>query len=557
MNRSQGEAAASWVIRRLGIVGLAVSAIALSAGASRAAQELHLTRGQYFTLHLQADASRVTIADPKVVTPKIISPRLIRLLAHKTGATNLLVDYEGGGMDSFQVIVSVDVSNLRSSIRRILPEERDIRIRSNLRLIILEGEVSTRYAMETAVDIARSFVGGEKASVHRIREDLDRPEKLTEKTQSFAPEGFTGVSGAGVSVGMAGGGGGATSGSTLEAGQQVPAPEQIPDVVNLLTVAETPQVLLEVKVAEVSRTLLKELGVNFRAFDRHGQTAVGTFVGGIVTPDTRTLPSRALRGRGQVTASDLITGSPEADFLTVQDDFSIAAFIDLLKENGLVRLLAEPNLIAMSGQEASFLAGGEFPIPIVQNFGGGGSTNGAISVEFKEFGVRLNFIPTVIGNNKVISLAVRPEVSQLDFANAVTLSGFRIPALNTRRASTAIELRSGETYAIAGLLDHRLRESVSKIPGFGDIPILGPLFRSSAFSKNETELLILVTPRLIKPLKPEEVPLLPTADYIEPTDYDFYLWGRLEGRPPGDDTALATVGPKKRGGLVGAWGHYH
>ncbi len=551
MNKSQGGAAA-WGAGRLAWAGLLIFASVLWTASARAGQELHLTKGQYFTLHLMAPASRVTVADPTVVAPKVISSTKIRLLGLGYGMTNLLIDYEEGGSDNFALLVSVDVQQLRSQIRRILPDERDIRVRSNLGMIILEGEVSNRYAMETTLDVSRTFVGGNQVSVHRIREDLDRPEKLTETTQSFAPTGFSGVSGAGVSAG--GEAGDSSGGSTLEPGQKIPKGEPVPNIVNLMTVAETPQVLLQVKVAEVRSSLLRELGVNFTALDRNANTAVSSFVGGVLSPSAFALPL----GRGAVSATDTVGGRPEIRFLSSQSDFSIAAVIDLLKENGLIRILAEPNLIAMSGQEASFLAGGEFPVPVVQNVGGGGTTAGAISVEFKEFGVRLNFVPTVIGNNKVISLAVRPEVSQLDFAAGVVLSGFRIPGLSTRRASTSIELRSGESYAIAGLLDHRLNETVSDVPFFGDIPVLGPLFRSSGFRKEETELLILVTPRLINPLKPEELPVLPTADFIEPTDYDFYLWGRLEGRGPGEEeAALSLRGEKKTGGLVGAWGHYH
>jgi Flp pilus assembly secretin CpaC len=545
-----------WPVRRitkaLGVVAAIILGIVFWCPApAGAAQELHLTKGQYFTLHLQAPVKRVTVADPSVVSPKVISPRTVRLLSLQYGLTNVLVDYEGGGTDNFTVMVSVDVGELRSQLRRFLPDEPDIRVQSNMGTIILEGEVSNRYAMETAIDIARPFANAHKTIVHRIREDIDRPEKLTVESEAPTPFSTTGS----VSSGEGGGGGGTAGASaSLEPGQSIPKADAVPDLLNLMTIAETPQVLLEVKVAEVARAIIKELGINFAAFDRNANTALVTFVGGIVQPGASALP---VGGRGAINRTDTVVGNPEAIFQTSQSDLSLDAVIDLLKQNGLVRLLAEPNLITMSGQEASFLAGGEFPIPVVQNVGGGGQTGGSITVEYKEFGVRVNFVPTVIGNNKVISLAVRPEVSQLDYANAVVISGFRIPALNTRRADTTIQLRSGETYAIAGLLDHRLNETVNKIPGFADIPVIGPLFRSSEFNKNESELLILVTPRLIRPLKAEEVPKLPTADYIEPTDYDFYLWGRLEGRPPGDDTALATLGEPKQGGLVGAWGHYH
>jgi pilus assembly protein CpaC len=196
-------------------------------------------------------------------------------------------------------------------------------------------------------------------------------------------------------------------------------------------------------------------------------------------------------------------------------------FLDALKENGLVKILAEPTLVTISGQEANFLAGGEFPVPIPQQ----GDT---ITIVFKTFGVGLLFTPTVLSEDK-ISMKVTPEVSELDFSNAVSFGGFVIPGLTTRRASTAIELADGQSFAIAGLLNENVRESVSKFPILGDIPILGALFRSSSFQKNETELVIIVTPHLVKPLDMTKQPL-PTDPYIEPNDFEWYLMGQLEGR---------------------------
>jgi pilus assembly protein CpaC len=198
-------------------------------------------------------------------------------------------------------------------------------------------------------------------------------------------------------------------------------------------------------------------------------------------------------------------------------------FIDALKERGLVKVLAEPTLITLSGKSANFLAGGEFPIPVPQP--GAGAT--AITIEYKPFGVGLHFTPTVLSNKK-ISMEVSPEVSDLDFTNAITISGFVIPALATRRLSTTIELADGQSFAIAGLLKDDLREVISKYPLLGEIPILGALFRSSSFRKNETELIVIVTPHLVKPLDMANQ-TLPTDQFIEPNDFEFYLLGHTEG----------------------------
>jgi pilus assembly protein CpaC len=203
---------------------------------------------------------------------------------------------------------------------------------------------------------------------------------------------------------------------------------------------------------------------------------------------------------------------------------TLTSFIDALKEEGLVKILAKPTLVTLSGQEASFLAGGEFPIPVPQQ-------EDTITIEFRTFGVGLRFTPTVLSDRQ-ISLRVAPEVSELDFANAVSFSGFVVPALTTRRASTVVELADGQSFAIAGLLDESVRENISRFPVLGDIPILGALFRSASFQKSETELVIIVTPHLVKPVDVAQQPL-PTDAFIEPNDVEFLLLGKLEGSHKG------------------------
>ena len=210
--------------------------------------------------------------------------------------------------------------------------------------------------------------------------------------------------------------------------------------------------------------------------------------------------------------------------------------------------MAEPTLITMSGKSANFLAGGEFPIPVPQE---GGTT----TVQYKTFGVGLNFSPIVLSSKK-ISMQVAPEVSDLDFSNAIQISGFVIPALTTRRVSTTVELGDGQSFAIAGLLKDNVREVVSKFPLLGDIPILGVLFRSTSFQKNETELIIIVTPHLVKPMDLAKQ-TLPTDQYIEPNDFEFYLLGATEGYPKEDLSADPSSSPDARRGmkLEGEFGH--
>jgi pilus assembly protein CpaC len=272
---------------------------------------------------------------------------------------------------------------------------------------------------------------------------------------------------------------------------QASSPEQ--KVINMLQLPGgngSQQVMLQVRFAEVNSSAVRELGVSLFS-TRTGFTARST---------TQQFPAPDFDDAGQGGVQGLVF----ADFLNLfflQRNQGIGAVVKALEQNGGFESLAEPNLIAYNGQEASFLAGGEFPVVTV-------SGNGSVHVEFKEYGVRLKFKPTIAGD--VIRLHVRPEVSSLDFNNGVTLAGFRIPALTSRYAETEVELRDGQSFAIAGLLDHIGQEDGSQIPLLSQIPIIGNIFKSRAKREDRTELMVLITPRLVRPLSPDEVPPLPT-----------------------------------------------
>jgi pilus assembly protein CpaC len=287
---------------------------------------------------------------------------------------------------------------------------------------------------------------------------------------------------------------------------------------NMLEVGGIHQVMLEVRVAEISKETTKRLGINLIYADGNefGVSLLGSLAD-LVGPGEGTI------GTGSP-FDILISPAVNALFRIEDGTASWTGLIDALKTDGLAKVLAEPTLIALSGQTASFLAGGEFPIPVPQGFG-------EISVEYKNFGVGLNFTPTVI-NDKKINILVAPEVSELDFSTAVRFSGFVAPGLTTRRAATTVELADGQSFAIAGLLQENIDDSISKFPILGEIPILGALFRSRSFQKQETELVIVVTPRLVKPVSGPDQLALPTDYYIEPNDFEIYLGGALEGKNP-------------------------
>ncbi len=293
-------------------------------------------------------------------------------------------------------------------------------------------------------------------------------------------------------------------------------------VVNQMRVAGVQQVLLRCTVAEVNRTATRQLGVNgWIAGDSFRDMFVVSQVGGI-----NPVNIGAAGGFSVTSPVPFATdqqGLPLGTTPTLSLGFpgvQMQVFLRALRENGLLKVLAEPNLVAISGQEASFLAGGEFPIPIAQR--------DSIAIDYREYGVKLVFTPAVLSEN-VIRIRVAPEVSEPDFSNSVRLSGFVVPGLISRRAETVVELAPGQTFALGGLLSERTRGVASKVPALGDVPVLGALFSSTDYQKSESELVILVTPEIVEPLNPGEVAYVPGASHVDPSDWELLALGKLDG----------------------------
>jgi pilus assembly protein CpaC len=286
-------------------------------------------------------------------------------------------------------------------------------------------------------------------------------------------------------------------------------------VVNSLLVAplHEDQILLEVKFAEVDRTKLQQFGINL--FSTGATNTIGAVSTQQFSPPTLQTTGNSASGTpatGTVNVTDLL------NIFAFRPDINLGATIRDLEGKSILQILAEPNLLALNGQKASFLAGGEFPVPIVQ----GGQSVGVVTIQFRPFGVRLDFT-AFVGKDRVIRLHVAPEVSTLDFSNAAIISGFTVPALSTRRAETEIELKDGQSFGIAGLLDNRAQVQLSKIPGIGDIPILGNLFRSRIVNRSNSELVVLVTPRIVDPVKLNNPPPVPPANpikFLDNTGFD-------------------------------------
>jgi len=427
--------------------------------------------GKSIIIQSPGPVRRVSLVSPEIADAMVLTTHQIYVTGKAPGITSLTLWGVDNKVIAFlDLEISPDISRLKEMLHRILPDEKDIKVSTTHDHITLSGTISSSTNLANVLALAGPYA------------PLDEEKK--------------------------------------------------PKIINLLEVAGVHQVMLEVRVSEISRSLLRRLGINLNYISSSGNNLGLSLLNRLTTLPATGFPSSGIG----------VSEAVNAIFRFIGQDTTWTLFIDAMKEEGLLKVLAEPTLITLSGKTANFLAGGEFPIPIPQTTGAGGAT---ITIEYKPFGIGLSFTPTVLSNKK-INMLVAPEVSELDFSNALTTSGFVVPAITTRRVSTVIELADGQSFAIAGLLKDDVREIVSKFPLLGDIPILGALFRSSTFRRNETELIVIVTPHLVKPLDMAKQ-TLPTDSYVEPDDFEFYLLGNLEGRK--------KINPVKGSGLEGNFGH--
>ncbi len=367
---------------------------------------------------------------------------------------------------------------------------------------------------------------------------------LKEKLHQILPKEKIGAEAAGDSVVLSGEVSGPMAQSTALALALPYAGGKKDKVVNVMHVGGVQQVMLEVRVAEINRLIAERIGVNFNAVAPGGNFGVNQI--NSLAPVTNLI--RAFTGNGS--ASTTAFNQVISPGLSALGGWTAAGtlwtvFLDLLTQQNLGRVLAEPNLVTTSGQKASFLAGGEFPIPVPQSGVGGAAT---ITIEFKKFGVQLEFTPTVLNDSK-IAVKVHPIVSELDFSNSINIESFVVPGLLTREMDTHVEVQDGQTFSIAGLLQDTSRNIINKFPVLGDIPVLGVLFRSTSYQKKETELVALVTPHLVKPMAPGAA-RLPTDKWIDPSDVDVYLLGLEQGRQkpgPAPAPAAASTAPLPAG----------
>jgi len=478
-------------------------------------QLLRLQVGSSKVLKTRFPVTRVSVANPEIADIVVISDREIYIDGLGPGVTNITL-WGRNRFTSIKVNVEMDVSLLKEKLHKVLPHEK-IGVEAAGDSIVLSGEVSSTSAQQTAIDLASGFLR-EQVSLKEITGERVTVIHTTEKQPAA--------------------GGQAPGGGEIPSGGQKKFKNV--KIINLMHVGGVQQVMVEVRVAEIQRDVGRQMGVNFFAFDHKGNFVLSML-------NNLTGLNSFTRGPNSINIDQTVSTAVTAMAGFTTGTWVWTSFFNALKSQGLGRVLAEPNLVATSGQEASFLAGGEFPVPVPQP-GAGGSV---VTIEWKKFGVGLIFTPTVLEGGK-IALKEAPEVSELDFNTApVIITGFSIPGLRVRRTSTHVEIKDGQTFAIAGLLSDTHRNAINKFPVLGDIPILGTLFRSNQYQKNETELVILVTPRLVKPLTTTAAKL-PTDKYIEPDDFEAYLLGALEGRnkqkpstpPPAPQTLPEGFGHK-------------
>ena len=441
-----------WVRRSFFILLIAVAAPGII-WADDSTPSVKLLVGRSAVVDVGTQITRVSLTSSDVADAMVTSSSQLLVNGKMPGTISMFVWERNGALRQYEIVVQRDLARLNDQIKRLFPGE-SIDAQSNGKSIVLSGIVSSKELSDKASTVAAGYV--------------DKAE----------------------------------------------------DVVNMLKLQQgiaSSQVLLKVRFAEVSRSALTELGTSLITSALGIKNTLGrvttqqfpapAFDGLSVSKASSNFGSDVTSAEGKLTFSDFL------NLFLFSEKYDIGAMVKALSSRGLFQSLAEPNLVAESGKEASFLAGGEIPIPIAQGTGG----NVAISVQYKEFGIRLNFTPVINGDR--VHLKVKPEVSTLDFANAVTLQGFRIPALSTRRTETELELSDGQTFAIAGLMNNTMNSTLQKIPGIGDIPILGLLFKSKAAQKDQTELVVMITPQILTrtsagvtdrlPRTPE--PFLPTV----------------------------------------------
>ncbi|MBX9430326.1 type II and III secretion system protein family protein [Ralstonia pseudosolanacearum] len=464
-------------------------------GPMRDHSEVTVPVGKSTMVQLTEPVRSRTVGNPNIVQAMLVSPQTLYLLGQDVGTTNMIVQGRSGSCSVIDVSVGADPGGLQATLHALMPEASRVRVSAAADSLVLGGTVSDSVQAQKIIDIANAFV---------MRET--RGPAQSGQTGTMGMQGMTAMS-----TGNA-----ATATATATASSGSGEAVRNPRIINMMSVEAPQQVMLEVKVAEVSKTLINQMGAALNLNGSFGSWTFGAL-------------------------ANFLSGAPDIFSADKANKLPFQLRVDAQKGDGLVKVLAEPNLMAISGQEASFLAGGKVYIPVPQSFGTGTTT---ILLQEETFGVGLRFTPTVLENGR-INLKVAPEVSELSptgvAVTAPNVSGTSIlPLITTRRASTTLQVHDGQSFAIGGLIKSNVTGSLKAIPGVGELPVIGALARSTSFQQDQTELLFVVTPHLVKPL-PANYPM-PTDSFGPVNQGEVYLNGNMEGHPASRPAPAPTQG---------------
>lgn len=514
--------------------------------------QVPLGQGRILTLKedltIGEDEPLIAVGNPGILDVSVITPKQLRLTGMRVGVTDLSVTTAKGETTHYEVQVMADLTLLQKKVRVTFPDA-SVHLTQIQSSIVVEGQARSQLQVTQIIAMISSYLdtvtaiqrmtvrasgsGGGAMSALEAAATTGAAGTATNAPDATNPNATANPAAPGEPGQQVApndlGGMGSGSDALLSINRPTQTQGTLPNaaIVNLLRVPTSQQVMLKVRIAELNRTGMRNIGANFLALDEANRAILGTQIAGSVTASGNII-GKTFLGEANMPISPLGNRGGTTVFGIFQNaNFEMP--LNALRRNGLLKILAEPNLVAMSGQPSNFLVGGEYPVPVPQV--GASGVAPTITVRFKEFGVRLGFIPYVL-DDESLRLTVAPEVSEIDFSIAVSLvaGGSPVPGLNVRRSMTTVEMKHGQTLAIAGLLYLKLDGTSDRIPGLGDLPYLGPFFSNTSNERIEKELVILITPYIIEPMNDDQVTALPGSDVGEPTDWELYFMSRIEGR---------------------------
>jgi pilus assembly protein CpaC len=467
----------------------------------------------------------VSVSDPLIADVVVIGSRQIRVLGRRIGITDLTVSSGTGEEYSYEIHVEMDLRLLEAKLSQLFPDAH-IRLAHLGPNLIVEGEARDTQQLDQISRVLKKAISAtvtvDPRAASRNQAGLGAAQSQGNPNAPPQPQAIPQNS-----VENGNGDPNGAGGDQEQPVEQMPLPQPgrpytagavEVEIINLMRIPGPQQVMLHVQIAELNRTAYRQIGADL-LFEGSGNY-VGTKITN-VTDAASNATVAGLLGNIATRSSDATTA------FGIFEGAGFHAFINALRRNKVFTVLAEPNLVAMHGHRADFLAGGQFPVPVPQSGAGGGPAT--VTIEYKPYGVSLSFVPYVI-DGEVIRMEVDPGVSSIDYSLGTEVAGVKVPGLNTRQSHTTVEMREGQTLAIAGLMQVSLEGTTDRIPGLGDLPYIGPFFSNTTGQRVEKELLVLVTPHLVQALSSDQAGPLPGTEVYEPNDLEFYLLNRIEGR---------------------------